>query len=260
MLRLLIAVALLISPSSTDCLNALKSADPVPSGGRETPDSPQPAEVSGQASCFLVVNCDMTSGRTCFDIIPAPESPYQIVYDVQIRDDTIFYVNLFLPYTWPKRDFRAPHFMPYSDVFRIHLIDGTDTAQYRVICPRDSSLIKVEPISERNFVRPLRVNYLPKDLLVIQIEGHDLDLAGRVRERFVDVARDTILATGFYHGIPCQIRAVKRGAQWFNETADGRILALKLVSTYQTETLSNIKTDMIPYRLKWYQVPSGGRD
>ncbi|UCE23305.1 MAG: hypothetical protein JSU74_08340 [Candidatus Zixiibacteriota bacterium] len=215
---------------------------------RETEDS------SGKASCFLVVNCDMASGQICFDVIPEPESPYQIVYDVEVHDDTTVYVNLFLPYTWPKRDFRTPHFIPFRDVFQIYLIDGIDTARYRVICPRDSALIEVEPVIEKNFVRPVRVSHLPDDVVVIQVEGHDDPSVAQVKRLFVQVALDTVLATGYYHGIPRQIRAVKRGAERFNETATGRLVAMKLVRPFHTDMLSDIKIELEQYQLKWYQA------
>jgi hypothetical protein len=204
--------------------------------------------------CFLYVNFDMARESLCIDVVTDSSCPYQVVYDVRVADDTTVWLTLYLPYTWPARDYRPPVCNLPSPPFHVYLISGHDSAHYHVSYHRDSAKIRLRPVAEREFIRPLPLRTFPDNLVMIQLAGNDDRLSREIVDALSQLASDTLLESGYYRGVLRAIRIVRLGVNRFNETAHGRLLVMGLRQSLTERTYGDICAILNDYRLPWFHA------
>ena len=214
---------------------------------------------AGMQSCLLVVNRDMTTSNPYIEVITDSDRPFPVVHDIEMHDDTTINITLYLPYTLPTRNHQPFDIGRSPESFHIYVAYEDDTAHYYARSTVEFSSIVLQPITEKNFIRPLPVKSFPDDVVVIQLIGKDDRLRRELSSRLRGIAKETFLQPGYYYGVPWQIRKVRMGIGSFNETAPGQLLVMKSGRPLDSEALSEIGAVMDERELSWYCAPADKR-
>ena len=221
----------------------------------------QEATITDQTArtCRLVVNRDMNTGNPCIEVTTDSDRPYPVVREVVKRDDTTINITVYLPYALPTQN-REPFDIGSSPAsFHIYISYSGDTAHYYARTTVDLYSIVLQPLAERDFVKPMPVKYFPEDVVVVQLVGNDDRLRRELKSQLAGLVEETTLRPGYYHGIPAQIREIELGGGRFNETITGRLLVMKSSRPLNPETLGRIGSIVDERDLSWYFADTGNR-
>jgi len=209
--------------------------------------------------CLLVVNYDMRTGRPCLNIVNSSQSPHPVVCDADVRDDTTVYITLYLPYTWPDRGHTLPDTCFPVRSFHLYLFTEVDSVHYFIEFDANTGHMQPVAIKPAGFLGIAQVKAYPANIVMIQVAGSDHQLATEISEKLKSSGQERVLDPGYYCGVPRRIRVAMLGAKQFNETVDGRLLAIELREPLNEETYAAIKSLVDAHNLAWFHLPLATR-
>lgn len=205
--------------------------------------------------CLLVANYDMCTGKPCLNIVTASQAPHPVVCDVDVRDDTTVYITLHLPYSWPDRGHRMPDSCFPARSFHLHLLTEVDSAHYFIQFDPDAGRVRPVAIRSAEFLGVIEPKTYPPGVVMIQLTGSDHQLATQLLNELESSGEEGVLEPGYYCGVPRRIRVARLGAKRFNETVDGRLLAVELRDPLNDETFATLKNLVETHNLTWFHPP-----